>query len=654
MDTDNSSKPSNSFNTILLLALVLVIAGYFYVDYQEKQKQELRYQQQQQIEQQYRQTRKLHTLEAYETFIAAYPNSKPVDQARYYRDELALEEAKAEHSSEAIEAFIQRYPKSSWQSAARWWRDKLKFEELKALGSVSEYEKFLKSYPDSHWKDNAIFERDALLYKQAKTLNTLDAYKTFLANHPKSAYKEKAEFRLKRLQKSIGQRNAFLSTRDIHFRRFQDSSVGELIENSDAKLTGEEIPLSLDDIDLAKFDKQTKVVLISAYEGPTATVKINVPGEKIVVLLSSYNKIEWYLDIASNTEVQAVVVGSQKGGGKLKSNNKGIRGYLLNQRQFRYVRNYEEANFREILLWLNRKNPAMDKIHFYSASYKTRQPVELQSLFDKEEWTLDWPKVQQPKQNMSFSLTQEMFGDKPFSLLGPEYENPQVAPIIRPNDIALVKNKGVYFKISHNGIDKFDMQTWRKVAHYPLPTNFEPFSHPKGIAYDSKNNIIAVASSGGDGAFYRFDVESEIWKDYRSFNGVIDPDSLAYSEEGEYFAASTYGKQGLIILSPDGRPMEHHNLTGKLLGYKQTNSGRTPSLSIIAKGDQLALLLISSRHSSRQSANNIVTRIWSYNRKTQQAELTYKFDMRSGSEDVNDRGQKDKRGRIYSYERRDD
>lgn len=632
MDTDNSSNSQKLFTTILLFVLVLSAVSYFYVDYREKQKQEVRYQQERQIEQQFRQARSSHTLEAYDAFIATYPNSKLMDQALYYRDELALEEAKAKRSVEAVEAFIQRYPKSSWQSAAHWWRDKLKIKELEELDSVLEYEKFIQNYPDSSWKKTAIHERDALLYKQAKTLNTVDAYKTFLANHPKSAYKEKVESRLKRLQNTIEQQNAIPSARDIYLKRFQDSSVGELVENSDANFTGEEISLSLDNIDLSKFDKQTKVVLISAKKGPVATVKINVPGEKLVVLLSSYNSIEWSLDISSNTEVQAVVVGSHRGGGKLKSNNTNIKGYLLNQRQFRYAKNYEEANFREILLWLNRQNPAIDKIHFYFASYEIRQPVELLSFFDKEEWTLGWPKVQKPKQNMSFSLTQEMFGDKPFSLLGPEYKNPQVVPIIRPNDIALVKSKGVYYKVNNGAIEKFDMQTWQKVTHYPLPTNFERFSHPKGIAYDSKNNIIAVACSGGDGAFYRFDVESERWKDYRSFNGVIDPDSLAYSEEGEYFASSTYGKEGVIILSPDGSPMEHHNLRGKLLGYKQTYNGRAPSLSIIAKGDQLALLNISSRRSSRQNVNNIVTRIWSYNRKTQQAMLTYKLDVRSLSE----------------------
>ena len=627
MNTDISSKPKNSFNTILLLVLVLFAAGYFYFDYQEKQKQELRYQQNQQIEQQFRKARSIHTLEAYEAFIATYPNSKLMGQAFYYRDELALEEAKAKGTAEAVETFIQRYPKSSWKSKAYYWRDKLKIEELDEMGSVVEYEKFIKSHPNSSWKKTAIYERDALLYKQLKKINTVDAYKTFLASHPKSAYKEKVEFRLKRLQKSIEQQNAIPSARDIYLRHFQDSSVGELIANSDAKFTGEEISLRLDDVDLSRFDKQTKVVLISAKKGPVATVKINVPGEKIVVLLSSYSSIEWSLDISSNTEVQAVVVGSHRGGGKLKSNKTNIKGYLLNQGQFRYARNYEEANFREILLWLNRQNPALNKLHFYFASYEIRQPVELLSFYDKEEWVLGWPKVQRPKQNMSFSLTQEMFGDKPFSLLGPEYENPQVVPVIRPEDIAMVKDKGVYFKAGNGGIDKFDIQTWQKLAHYPLPTNFERFSHPKGIAYDSKSKIIAVADSSGDGAFWRFDVESERWKDYRSFNGAIDPDSLAYSEEGEYFAASAYGKEGVIILSPDGSPMEYHDLTGKLPGYKQTYNGIRPTLSIIAKGDQLALITISNPRSAQKHVNNVVTRIWSYNRKTQQAELTYKLEM---------------------------
>lgn len=631
---DNSSKPKYSFNTILLLLLVLFLAGYFYVDYREKQKQEFRYQQVQQIEQQFQQARSLHTLEAYEAFITTYPNSKPIAQALYYRDELALEDAKSKGTAEAVEAFIQRYPKSSWKSKAYWLRDKLKIDELEALGSILEYEKFIKNHPDSSWKKTAIYGRDALLYKQAKTLNTIDAYKSFLDNYSKSAYKEKVESRLKRLQNKIAHQKTLPSARDIYLRSFQESPVGELVENSDAKLTGDEISLNLDDIDLSKFDKQTKIVLISAHDGPTATVKVDAPGEKIVVLLSSYHSIEWSLDISPNTEIQAVVIGSQKGGGKLRSNHS-IRGYLLNQRQFRYARNYKEANFREILLWLNRQNHELDKLHFYMAAYKIRHPAELLTFYDKEEWSLGWPKVQKPKQNIPFSLTQKMFGDKPFSLLGPEYENPEVAPIIRPHNIALVKNKGVFFKVSNGGIDKFDMQTWQKVAHYPLPTNFERFSHPKGIAYDSKNSIIAVACSGGDGAFYRFDVESERWKDYRSFNGVIDPDSLAYSEEGEYFASSTYGKEGVIILSSDGRPMENHNLTGKLLGYKQTYNGRAPSLSIIAKGDQLALLNISSRRPQQRSANNIVTRIWSYNRKTQQVELTYKLDTSPGREKNN-------------------
>lgn len=389
-----------------------------------------------------------------------------------------------------------------------------------------------------------------------------------------------------------------------------------------------------------------------------------------MLILSSYSPAQWELDISEETQVAGVLVGSYQPGSTLFT-EKDLDAYLLPEKTLRFSRDYDDYYFRKALHWLIQKAPHIKQFDYFHSEYRFKSTHSINSLPTLKQWSLNWPVIESPSHNFEFSLQTETsyIGEllpasnrqkqnneasserarlpkllrepqeipraaiatsnveKLYSMQGPKFDKASIYIITQPYLKAIIEENSSYYTIDKNGIKRFNLTTNVLLAHYPLPSNFKPFSHPSGIAYDSNNKYITVVTSGGGGAFYRFDTLKKQWKDYRSFNGIVAPGSLSYSAKGRYYATASYNKDGIVILSDDGIPLESHNLKGKLPGYKQTYNGQRPPLSIIANGNVLALVNIPGRLAANPEYKGIVTQIWEYKRDTQQSRLTYYVDI---------------------------
>ncbi len=659
------------FNTILLSFLVAVVTFFVYSHHQEQLKREAQAQKEREISHAYQQARRVHTLEAYNNFLVSFSHTKHTDQALHYRDELLLEQAKATKDIETVEYFIQTYPKSSHQSAARWWRDQLIIDKIDDEPTIEAYETFLQKHPESSWVKNVIHKRDRLIYKQLKKINTEEAYTAFLKDHPQSPYREKVELKLEALKKVYARRksetdfkNEILSS----FRRKQE--VSPLVKNNSEEKSAKFRNYKTGPFDFSILPKDIATVFLSASNGKQSPISIDLPGRPILLILSSYAAVEWELDISEETQVVGVLVGSYNPNSKLYANQH-LEAYLLPPKTLQHTSVYEDYFFRKTLLWLNKKAPHIKQFDYFYSEYNIRSPHTVNTLPRLAQWHLDWPKVEKPTKNFDFSLYTEASYvgqltpastpqeqstetsneqqrlpkflrepqkiprkleptvniEKPYSLLGPKFDNASIYAITPPHHKVIVRENNSYYTFDSNGIKRYNLTTHNLLKHYPLPSNFKKFHSPEGIAYDSYNKYVTVVTSGGEGAFYRFDTLKKQWKDYRSFNNILSPNSLAYSPKGNYYAVSDRHKDTITILSDDGIPIESHNLKGKLPGYKQTYNGLRPPLSIIPNGDVLAIINIPGRLVSNPDYTGMVTQIWEYKRDTQKARLTYYVDV---------------------------
>lgn len=664
-------------NSILLSVLVVVVAFFVYSDHQDRLKLEEQARQDQETLHAYQQARKVHTAETYANFLVIYPDTKYTEEALHYRDERLLEKAKLTKDIEAIEGFIQAYPNSSHQSAARWWRDQLIIDQIKDSPSIEAYEDFLQKYPRSSWAKHAIHKRDGLIYKQLKKINTEEAYAEFIAEYPQSPYKEKVKLKLKALKENNARRESFADLKNkilSGIGRGKDVSplVTSNVEERAAKLK------SYNDgtFDFSSLPKNIATVFLSAYRGQQSTISIDLPKRPILLILNSHLPVEWEIDFSEVTQVAGVLVSSYEPGSKLYT-EKNVDAYLIPKiipkKTFRFSRSYDDYYFRKTLHWLNEKAPHINQFDYFHSENRFKSQYLINSLPALKQWSLNWPTVEKPTHNFEFFLntealhvgqllpasnTQEQNSEVPgerqllpkyltepreipretiaignmkktYSMQGPKFDNASIHTITQPYLNAIVEENSSYYTFDHNGIKRFDLTTNNLLKHYPLPSNFGRFSHPTGIAYDSKNKYITVVTSGGDGAFYRFDTLKKQWKDYRSFNRVFRPNSLSYSAKGNFYAVSTSNK--IVILSDDGIPIESHSLKDKLPGYKQTFNGQPPPLSIIANGNVLALVNIPGGRAANPEYRGMVTQIWEYERDTQQSRLTYYVDIAAPS-----------------------
>jgi hypothetical protein len=156
------------------------------------------------------------------------------------------------------------------------------------------------------------------------------------------------------------------------------------------------------------------------------------------------------------------------------------------------------------------------------------------------------------------------------------------------------------------------------IANRAATSNFPAFSHPTALAYDSKRDIVSVATYGGEGFLYRFDVKKKQWIDFRSLN-IIDICYLSYDQSSDrYIAWASRG--GLLFISGDGNILFTKNITKKLTGFGRLPVGHgpygpLPCINIVPKGNDIALYYV---------RENSIKNIWYYNLDTDTAVLTYK------------------------------
>lgn len=359
-----------------------------------------------------------------------------------------------------------------------------------------------------------------------------------------------------------------------------------------------------------------EVVLISGYESGASANRVIVhrPGKQVLLVLSSYSRINWKIEPEANTVIKGVLLARPSEGRSAVAAPAGVRVFDV---RLPYSTAAESQGFRDQMKQLNAWF-GIDRVDSYRGDYRVADKTEIFRVDPaRPEQTLAGVQPQAPDVKFGFDLLATDLRRVPWTNAGPASPSAPTGARLSNGKLASAGSGKPAYKLDGDELRMLPPDgSGRGTSVAPLPANFPKFSWPMDVAYDTRQDIVAVVTLGGEGFVYRFDARRNQWLDFRSLNN-IDINSLAYDAGNRrYLAWTTEGE--LVILSDDGRVVSSKAIASQLsdLGslYDKGNQ-RVPRLALVPQGDWLAMLNLTESSASH---------IWTLNLKTGQIKLTYK------------------------------
>jgi hypothetical protein len=356
----------------------------------------------------------------------------------------------------------------------------------------------------------------------------------------------------------------------------------------------------------------TEVLVVSGYESaqqPTRVV-VSRPGKQVLMVLTSYEKVLWKLDVDSKTTLKGVLLSSYDGSGGVISNAPAP----LFAVKLPFATTTENVNYGGLLGLLG-----VARADVFRGSYTVPALVTIQELdAPRAELTLAGVAPTMPSKVFSFELFTSDFRKRSYRNTGPIFPDDEKEPLLSDSRRAVSASGDKIYKIGdgHSRLTVVDRSSGQ-AKPLPLPSNFPEFSWATGVAYDTQKHIVSVVTLGGEGFLYRYDVTREHWIDFRSLNN-IDIKAFAYDPVGKRYVAWTEYGDLLSISSEGSLQSKKPQLAKQLKGFGRLydgGNGSPPQVALAPRGPDIALAYIEG---------SAVSHIWSFDEKTGQVALTYK------------------------------
>lgn len=159
-----------------------------------------------------------------------------------------------------------------------------------------------------------------------------------------------------------------------------------------------------------------EIILVSGYQPSSGTTVVDIdrPGKKVLLVLTSYSKVNWQVNASPSTVVAGIVVSGYEEPALTTSLN--TPGFLVTLPSA-----YEADNlkFKELLGKLNTWF-GTTKVDAFQGSYSIPERVRVSSLdAASADLTLDGPLPTKLSRNVSFSLLTNGYENVKLSLAGP-------------------------------------------------------------------------------------------------------------------------------------------------------------------------------------------------------------------------------------------
>ncbi|MBN1472986.1 MAG: DUF1311 domain-containing protein [Syntrophaceae bacterium] len=385
---------------------------------------------------------------------------------------------------------------------------------------------------------------------------------------------------------------------------------------ADAQISKNLLPLAFSPpYNARELAANAEIILVSGNEpankdaaGSIVNVEINRPGSKVLLVLTSCFTVHWHVTASASTTISGIVTWEWG-----YSNTQEFptittliptQGFLV---ELPCVNKIESPRFESLLNKLNNIF-GITKVDVARVSYAIPSAVRISELdTPSPELTLDGFPPQKPSKNFTFEVMTKDYKMAHWSLTGPIKNEDESN--VEEGRVVVSKQNGLIFRLYFSQLQLFNKHENKSELVPVPPPNFPDFSHPSALAYDSKRDIVSLATLGGEGFLYRFDVKKKQWIDFRSLNN-IDIFSLSYDESADRYVAWA-DRDRLLLISNDGNVLFTKNITKQLTGFYRLRG----KINIAPNGNDIALYCV---------RENSIKNIWYYNLDTDTAILTYK------------------------------
>lgn len=141
-----------------------------------------------------------NSVEAYDAFLIAFPNSVSATVCRNYRNHRAYELALEEGSVAALDDYLTTYPDAENAKDVAKVRDERATAEALKAGTEAALENFLTRYPTALQAPQIQQRLNAVAFENAKAANTVDAFREYIARFPDSVFITQAKEKLEWLE----------------------------------------------------------------------------------------------------------------------------------------------------------------------------------------------------------------------------------------------------------------------------------------------------------------------------------------------------------------------------------------------------------------------------------------------------------------------
>lgn len=373
-----------------------------------------------------------------------------------------------------------------------------------------------------------------------------------------------------------------------------------------------------------RWGAEADVIVVSGYEFSSSVTQVHIThsARPVLLVLTSYHQTEWKVLPAPGTRIKAVVVGTSD---ERHSSVKAPPQVPVVVDELPYA--YETGNikFRELMSLLNARY-GVERVLGYRGGYKLPEVVPVSGPFVPDpNLTLDGVRPEVPRVRFSFDLISVDGRRLAWTNTGPK-DGKRYTGVVRGGTMSSLR--GGPAAVREDGSEAYYLEgnggtlVWAPkgftgpTQKMTLPANLPELSWGSGMAWNTRKEVLAIVSFGGEGYFYRYDTRNRQWLGARSLQNR-DLHGLALNAEtGGYVAISERAE--LVMFNERGE-MEEVQPLEKLLPdldstYDKGNS-RLNSLTVAANGNAVAVINV---------RNGTVTHIWTYEQGSRKAQLTYK------------------------------
>ena len=358
--------------------------------------------------------------------------------------------------------------------------------------------------------------------------------------------------------------------------------------------------------------------MVSGYGSNRGQGEITVdrPGKDVVLILSSYDKTLWTVSNNAANSLTVIVSGYDEPSVEAVGT---MNAYKVKPGQFGYVQSITDSSFSQAMGAIN-KQINIRKLSSFThvpLGQGTIDKVVIDKVYDDERLDMDWP-YPEPGPDATFVLDTPN-GPRKWTPQGPKGHKDLAAsfPVYPGSELEAVAADGTTLTIKENGT----------TTSYPLPNNFPSFSWAKASGLNTDDDILCIASFGGEGFFYRFDLKSKTWLDAKSMNNE-DVGQLIYDKWDKVFYGLGEMQHDFILVIDKAGNINNKIALNELFGASRLapKIGSGASTYLIPGKNHLFLVNINMVLVGH-SLQGMVGAVWTVDKKTGKARLTYRAQV---------------------------